>query len=180
MSSNHLWKTKTYLVGHMQYADGSSWRDKLTPELEKMGVTVFNPYKKPFIKDVQEGAEVRAKLEEAKQAGNYDFLCQKFREIRIFDLNLVDRSDFIISHIEPKVASWGSAEELVTAVRMKKPIFLSVEGGKAACPLWIFGMIPHKYIYNNIEEILETLRRIDSGEKELDSNRWRLLRKEFR
>jgi hypothetical protein len=63
---------------------------------------------------------------------------------------------------------------------MKKPIFLSVDGGLAATPLWIFGMIPHKYIYNNVDEILETLRQIDSGEKELDSNRWRLLRKEYR
>ena len=57
------------------------------------------------------------------------------REIRIFDLNLVDRSDFIIAHIIPNVASWGSAEELVTAVRMKKPTFISVEGGKKECPL---------------------------------------------
>ncbi len=180
MSSNHLWKTRTYLVGHMEYTDGSQWREKLTEDLNKMGIIVFNPYKKPFIKDVQEGPDVRAKLKIAQEQGDYDYLCEKFREIRIFDLNLVDRSDFIIAHIEPEVASWGSAEELVTAVRMKKPIFLSITGGKKRCPKWIFGMMPHKYIYNNVEEVVETLKRIDSGEKELDSDRWRLLRKEYR
>jgi hypothetical protein len=78
------------------------------------------------------------------------------------------------------VASWGSAEELVTAVRMKKPIFISMEGGKAKTPLWIMGMIPHNYIYDSIEEIMEMIKQIDSGEKKIDSDRWRLLRKELR
>jgi hypothetical protein len=180
MSSNLLWKTRTYLVGPMEYLDGQGWREKLTPELENMGIVVFNPYKKPFIKDVQEGPEVRAKLAEAAASGDYDYLCEKFREIRVFDLNLVDRSDFIIAHISPRIASWGSAEELVTANRAKKPIFLSVEGGKSQCPKWIFGMFPHKYIYSSPEEVLDMLKKIDSGEKEIDSSRWRLLRKEFR
>ncbi len=179
-SMNNLWRTKTYLVGHMQYSDGSSWRAKITPELEQMGVTVFDPYKKPFIKDVQEADASKEQLLVAQQSGNFDWLQNKMREIRTFDLNLVDRSDYIIAHIEPKIASWGSSEELVTANRMKKPIFLSVDGGKQNTPLWIFGMIPHKYIYNSVDEIMETLKQIDSGEKELDSNRWRLLRKEYR
>ena len=43
------------------------------------------------------------------------------KQIRSYDLNLVDRSDFIIAHLFPEVASGGSAEEIVTAVRMKKP-----------------------------------------------------------
>lgn len=180
MSENLLSKTRTYLVGPMEYLDGQGWRETLTPELEKMGIVVFNPYKKPFIKDVQEGAEVRERMEIAAKEGDYNYLCEKFREIRIFDLNLVDRSDFIVAHISPRIASWGSAEELVTANRAKKPIFLSVEGGKALCPKWIFGMISHKYIYSSPQEILDMLRKIDSGEKEIDSSRWRLLRKEFR
>jgi hypothetical protein len=71
-------------------------------------------------------------------------------------------------------------EELVTAVRMKKPTFIAVEGGKKKCPFWIMGMFPHKYIYNNIDDILNMLIKIDTGEKEIDSDRWRLLRKEYR
>jgi hypothetical protein len=183
MTQNNLWRTKTYLVGHMQYVgdtEGESWRDRITPALNEMGITVFNPYHKPFVKDVQEGREVGKRLSEAREQGDYDFLAEKMKEIRIFDLNLVDRSDFIIAHIKPMVASWGSAEEIVTAVRMKKPIFLSVEGGKKACPSWIFGMFPHKYVYDTPDEIVAMLRLIDSGAKELDNERWKLLRKEFR
>ena len=102
------------------------------------------------------------------------------REIRAFDLNLVDRSDFIVAHFIPDVASWGSAEELVTAIRMKKPVFLSIEGGKKKTPLWIMGMLPHKYIYNNVNEIIDKIKEIDSGRKKIDNERWRLLRKELR
>jgi hypothetical protein len=78
----------------MQYSDGSSWRAKITPELERMGVTVFDPYKKPFIKDVQEADASKEQLLAAQRTGNFDWLQTKMREIRTFDLNLVDRSDY--------------------------------------------------------------------------------------
>lgn len=168
----------------MQYvpsSEGESWRDVVSKALREMGVIVFNPYHKPFIKDVQEGgAKARARLDAALARKDYNYLSRKCRKIRIFDLNLVDRCDFIIACINPKVASYGSAEEIVTAVRMKKPIFLAVEGGKQACPYWIFGMFPHKYIYDSVDEIIDMLRRINSGRKKLDNERWKLLRKEFR
>jgi hypothetical protein len=63
---------------------------------------------------------------------------------------------------------------------MKKPIFISMEGGKSKTPLWMFGMLPHKYIYNNLDEIVDMLYAIDNGSKEIDSDRWRLLRNEYR
>lgn len=177
---NVLNKTRTYLVGHMQYAEGTSWRNYVKGSLEEMGVIVFDPYKKPFLKDVEEDEVAREKLQEWMKNGEYDKVQERMKTVRSYDLNLVDRSDFIIAHIVPNVASWGSAEELVTANRAKKPIFLSVEGGKEKTPLWIMGMIPHKYIYNNVDEILDVLFAIDDGIKEIDSDRWRLLRENLR
>ena len=175
-----LWKTRTYLVGHMQYADGQDWREKVEVELAPLGVRVFNPYKKAFVKDVDEDEEARQKMLLAMEKGWYSDVVKRMKQIRSYDLNLVDRSDFIIAHLLPDVASWGSAEELVTAVRMKKPIFISMEGGKKATPLWMMGMVPHHYIYDSVEEILDMLKKIDSGDKDIDSDRWRLLRKELR
>lgn len=177
---NILFKTKTYLVGHMQYADGQEWRNHVKSELKSLNINVFDPYDKPFVKDVDESNGVRAKLKDRMASGDYDYVQEKMKEIRIFDLNLVDRSDFIIAHIIPNVASWGSAEELVTAVRMKKPTFISIHGGKNLCPQWIMGMLPHKYIYNDIHEILEVIKKIDNGEIEINNDRWRLLKPEFR
>ena len=178
--TNLLDKTKTYLVGHMQYVSGRNWREEVTSKLNKIGVTCFDPYKKPFIKDVEEDEATRQEMETWMRTKQYDRVTDRMKTVRAYDLNLVDRSDFIVAHLVPEVASWGSAEEIVTAVRMKKPVFVSMEGGKAKTPLWLLGMFPHKYIYNSIEEIVDMLYAIDSGAKEIDSDRWRLLRKEFR
>tara|TARA_B100000214_G_C23942418_1_gene616346 strand:+ start:227 stop:766 length:540 start_codon:yes stop_codon:yes gene_type:complete len=178
--SNFLEKTKTYLVGHMQYADGKDWRVHVEKELKKINIITFNPYRKPFVKDVEEDDNVRQKMSDNMKNGYYNDVAKRMHIVRNYDLNLVDRSDFIIAHILPDVASWGSAEELVTAVRMKKPIFISVEGGKSKTPLWILGMLPHNYIYDSIDEVLDMIKKIDSGEKKIDSDRWRLLRKELR
>ena len=177
---NILNNTKTYLVGHMQYADGSGWRKRVRSELEPLGITVFDPYDKPFVKDLNEGPEVRAEFKRKMENEEYDYIQEKMREIRIFDLNLVDRSDFIIAQIGPNVPRWGSAEELVTAVRMKKPVFISVEGGKKACPLWLYGMFSHRYIYNTVDEIVHIIKEINNGNVSINNDRWRLLRPEYR
>ena len=57
-SKNNLWRTKTYLVGHMQYKSGRDWRGYVTEELNPLGITVFDPYHKPFVEDVDEDEEV--------------------------------------------------------------------------------------------------------------------------
>ena len=177
---NLLEKTRTYLVGHMQYASGRDWRKYVESELEKLNIVTFNPYRKPFVKDVEEDEEARHKTLEDMAKGYYNDVAERMRTIRSYDLNLVDRSDFIIAHLVPEVASWGSAEEIVTAVRMKKPIFISMEGGKKATPLWMMGMVPHKYIYDSIEDIIEMIKDIDVGYKEIHSDRWRLLKEDLR
>tara|TARA_Y100001938_G_scaffold148847_1_gene233732 strand:+ start:1773 stop:2348 length:576 start_codon:yes stop_codon:yes gene_type:complete len=178
--SNLLYKTKTYLVGHMQYLSGRNWREEITEKLDPLSITCFDPYKKPFIKDVEEDEASRQEMETWMKTKQYDRVAERMKTVRSYDLNLVDRSDFIIAHLVPDVASWGSAEEIVTAVRMKKPIFVSMEGGKAKTPLWMLGMLPHKYIYNSLDEVVEMLYAIDNGIKPIDSDRWRLLRKEYR
>tara|TARA_R110000765_G_scaffold83234_1_gene161738 strand:+ start:173 stop:667 length:495 start_codon:yes stop_codon:yes gene_type:complete len=164
----------------MQYLSGRDWRADATSKLSPLEITCFNPYEKPFVKDVEEDEETRDQMETWMKTKQYDRVTDRMKTVRAYDLNLVDRSDFIIAHLVPDVASWGSAEEIVTAVRMKKPVFVSMEGGKGKTPLWMLGMFPHKYIYNSVDEIIDMLYAIDSGEKEIDSDRWRLLQKQFR
>lgn len=175
-----LEKTKCYMVGHMQYLSGRNWREEVTEKLSPLNITCFDPYKKPFVKDVEEDESSRQEMETWMKTKQYDRISEKMKMVRAYDLNLVDRSDFIIAHLVPEVASWGSAEEIVTAVREKKPVFISMEGGKSKTPLWMMGMLPHKYIYNSIEEIIDMIYAINDGTKPIDSDRWRLLRTEFR
>ena len=164
----------------MQYLSGRDWSEEVTNSLSGLGITCFDPYKKPFMKDVEEDEASREEMNTWMKTKQYDRVTERMKTVRAYDLNLVDRSDFIIAHLVPDVASWGSAEEIVTAVRMKKPVFVSMEGGKSKTPLWMLGMFPHKYIYNNLDEIVEMLYAIDNGNKSIDSDRWRLLKKEYR
>ena len=164
----------------MQYLSGRDWRAEVTDRLEPLGETCFDPYNKPFMKDVEEDEGTREEMDTWMKTKQYDRVTDRMKTVRAYDLNLVDRSDFIIAHLVPDVASWGSAEEIVTAVRMKKPVFVSMEGGKTKTPLWMLGMFPHKYIYNSLDEIVDMLHAINDGTKPIDSDRWRLLRKEFR
>ena len=124
---NLLSRTKTYLVGHMQYLSGRNWREEVTAKLEPLQITCFDPYKKPFVKDVEEDEASRIEMETWMKTKQYDRVAERMKIVRSYDLNLVDRSDFIIAHLVPDVASWGSAEEIVTAIRMKNPTFISMD-----------------------------------------------------
>lgn len=163
----------------MQYINGRGWREEITPALKDMGIVVFDPYHKPF-ENGHEDEITRTKWNGWMQEGQYDLVAEQMKIVRNQDLRLCDVSDFIVAHINPSVASWGSAEEIVTSVRAKKPVFISVEGGKSKIPFWLLGMMPSKYFYNSPQEIVEMLQKIDRREKDIDSDRWRLLKEEFR
>ena len=180
MHRNLLKGTRCYLVGHMQYAEGQSWRDWIQPKLESMGVTVFNPYQNNYVEKIDEGNHSREQMLKDIKEHKYDLVTSKMKTIRAYDLALVDKSDFIISYIIPEVASWGSQEEITLSIRQKKPLFLAVEGGKQKTSLWHFAQVPHEYIFDSVEEILNELEEIDKGEKYPDSSRWRLLLKDKR
>jgi hypothetical protein len=175
-----LSKTKVYTIGAMQYENGEGWRNRVKEVLYPMGVTVFDPYHKPFINEVKEDEEARSCLKEWMENGEFDKVAGRMKAVRRDDLRLVDLSDFFIVYINPTIASWGSAEELYWANRLKKPIFICIEGGKKKTPYWLMGTVPHKYIYDDLEDILTVLTKINDGEKVIDNDRWRLLKPEYR
>lgn len=177
---NTLKGTRLYTIGSMEYEDGQGWRNTVKDNLSPLGITVFDPYHKPYVDEIKEDEEARVSLKNWMDNSEYEKVTERMKAVRRDDLRLVDLSDFFIVYINPKVPSWGSAEEVYWANRLKKPIFLFVEGGKNKTPLWIMGTIPHKYIYNSLDEILETIKKIDSGERIIDSDRWRLLKEEYR
>jgi hypothetical protein len=180
MSQNVLRKTRCYLIGHMQYANGRGWRETVKESLSSTGITFFDPYHKPFIHDIPEDESSREQMLHWMETEQYDLVQSRMWSVRGYDLRLCDVCDFFIAHINPEIASWGSAEEITTVVREKKPIFLSVEGGKKKTPLWLLGVLPHKYIYNNVDEIIQTIRLIDDGLIKINNDRWKLLKEELR
>lgn len=177
---NILRDTKSYLIGPMQYGDGRIWREDMTVFLKQMGVTVFDPYKKPFINAPDEDENTHKRMYSLMKSGEYDEVASHFKMVRSFDLSMVDRSDFIICYLDPKIPTFGTVEELAWSIRCKRPVFIVIEGGKQNTPLWVMGMLPHKYIYNNFEEVKSVLTNIDTGVKSIDSDRWRLFKTELR
>ena len=77
--SNTLENTRTYLVGHMQYASGRNWRDYVEEELTSLNIKIFNPYKKPFVKDVNEDEESRLSVAHCMEHGYYNDVAERMK-----------------------------------------------------------------------------------------------------
>jgi hypothetical protein len=182
INPNLLKDTRCYLIGHMQYCDGRGWRDTIKTTLKDRGIKFYDPYYKPFLHDVPEDENSRAEMLHWMETEQYDLVVQRMKDVRGYDLRLCDICDWFVAVIKPNVASWGSAEEITTINREKKPLFLVIDDpkGRRACPLWLMGVLPHKYIYNNIEEAIETIKAIDVGTVKMSSDRWKLLTPELR
>lgn len=166
----------------MEFENGEGWRNKLKNALDGRGIKFYDPYHKPFLHDIPEDEAARQEMYHWRESGQYDLVSQRMKQVRSCDLRLCDICDWFVAVIKPKLASWGSAEEITTVVREKKPIFLVIddEKGKKACPLWLFGVLPHKYIYNSLAEAIDTIKAIDDGIVKCSSDRWKLLKPEFR
>lgn len=179
---NLLKNTRCYLIGGMQYVDGKGWRETIKDELTNRKIKFYDPYYKPFVHDIPEDESSREEMLHWMETEQYDLVAQRMKAVRGYDLRLCDICDFFVANINPKIASWGSAEEITTVIREKKPLFLIVDdpNGKKSTPLWLMGIMPHKYIYNDLGEALDMIKAIDDGIVKLSSDRWKLLKEEFR
>ncbi len=167
----------------MQYApDGRGWRERVKEELKHTGVQFFDPYHRPFIHDTSEDESSRAEMLHWMETEQYDLATQRMKEVRRFDLRLVDISDWFICVISTKVPSWGTAEELSLMVKEEKPVFVVIDDpeGKRKTPLWIMAMVDHKYIYNNLDEAIEMIKSVNRGIVKMSSNKWKLLLPKYR
>lgn len=162
---------RAYECGAMdRVADGGAgWRDKITPMLHKLGVIVIDPRFKPIDLGLED-AEKRDLRHQAKARGDWDAV-EADKDVRIVDLRCVDVSDFLVVYINMAAKPCGTFEEITLANRQKKPIIVFVEGGKVNAPDWLVWMIGHKTIFDTMDEAMDYLRGIDSGEI-VEKKRW--------
>ena len=155
---------RTYLAGAMDRVPdgGVGWRNRITPILKSMGVTVLNPCDKP----VEVGLEdegTRFEIEKLKQSGQFEEIRKRYGVIRTLDLRCVDISDFIIASVDTEVHACGTYEEIAVANSQKKPVLVWSQQGKNNAPNWLFFMLPHQHIFGSIHDLLEYLINVDSG-----------------
>lgn len=177
---NALRDTRVYLAGNMEYTeDCVDWRDYVKTKLSDVGIKVLSPLDTTFVDQKTESHDDRERLKRNRESGNLLAVHEYMRQVIQKDLRLIDLSDFVIVNFEIQKPTFGTMHEIVIADQQKKPIFLIVND-KSKTPLWLMGLLKPHYIYNNIDEALEIIKKIDSGVKEIDLRRWRLLLPEYR
>jgi hypothetical protein len=151
---------------------GVGWRNNITPFLKDLGIIVLDPCNKPIDTGVEdiENRKLRKKL---IQEGEYNKLAGKIKKLRAIDLRLVDNSDFLIVNLDLDVHACGTYEEIFWANRMKMPILIHVEQGKANCPHWLFGALPHQHIFSEWDHLKDYITLVDGYTYKVKTfNRW--------
>ena len=164
---------RTYLAGSMDRVPdgGVGWRNRITPILKSMGVTVLNPCDK-HVEVGLEDESTRFEIERLKQSGQFEEIRKRYGVIRTLDLRCVDISDFIIASIDTDVHACGTYEEITVANSQKKPVLVWSQQGKNNAPNWLFFMLPHQHIFGSIHDLLEYLINVDSGRDIKHYKRW--------
>ena len=121
-----LYKTKCLSIGSMEKSrkEGYAFRQKVDDALTPLGITCINHYESPIISETDEGdSDIFEKLKQHR-LNNEFYDIAKYKQIRLNDLALVDKCDFVICQLDMEKLSCGTWEELFLANREKKKIFI--------------------------------------------------------
>jgi len=170
---NRLNGMRAYLAGAMDRVPdgGSGWRNKMTPMLQRLGVTVLDPCDKPIEIGIED-EESRVLIDHYKETGQFDRIRKEYGVIRTLDLRCIDISDFIVASIDIDVHACGTYEEISIANSQKKPVLIWCQQGKENAPNWLFFMLPHEHIFGSLEDLMGYLEHVNSAEKVEHYKRW--------
>jgi hypothetical protein len=122
-------------VASRTYEMKFGWRRRLNQLLERMGVTVFDPWEKPDVRWFHEyGKEKDDSQDEIKRLWTYDpgpsgqearaWCANRFWETLHVDLRMVDTADFLIAYCPTTTYSVGTVHEIALARLERKPVLL--------------------------------------------------------
>jgi hypothetical protein len=169
---NRLRGMRVYLSGPMDRCPngGKLWRNRVTPLLKTLGLTVFDPCNKP-ISVGKESIENRKVRQRMKEDGDFNLFSTMMREISNVDLRMVDICDFAILYLDLDVFACGSIHEAMLANMQKKPVLVMMKQGKVNVPDWLFGRLDHEEFFSSWDELLAYLSVLDSSSC-IPSKRW--------
>ena len=171
-------KTKCYLAGAIQLENKSisqNWRNEFEQKTKEIGIVCLNPLKKMFKNFENESFDYQDKLLELLKIGDYAQVHHKCKSIIRKDYAAIDRADFLVVVLNPKIPTWGTNCEIFLAQQLRKPVFLVIDGGYKNIPLWWAGLFKPKWVYDNIDDVVLTLKKIDSNKIKLNKKYWRIL-----
>lgn len=162
---NKLRGMQTYLVGpidNVSATDAREWRTDMSDFLKSMGVGVLNPCDKP-IKDHNETPAFKHEVQACKDRGDFDCATELMKPICAVDLRMVDKSDFIVAHMDFNAKMCGSIWEVAVARVSKKPVVIHAANGKAGMANWLFGTCNHEEMFESWDDVKAYLTGIDNG-----------------
>lgn len=175
---NRLRGSTCYLAGPMTDLPdlGVGWRQAITPDLEEMGVVVFDPCDKQ-IEIGQEGQSQRQYLQQYRDSGDFEAIAKFMKVIRRVDLRCVDLASFVIVRLGG-TPTMGTYEEIATAVSEQKPTLIWLGGNltKKNVNPWLFAQVDPKYIFESWEELKAYLKAIDDCDGHPEDRRWMLFK----
>jgi len=130
---------RVYLSGPMDFVASRAaekkfgWRNRVGEFLQRMGVTVFDPWFKPAVRGLHEyGREDEDSVQRIRERWTYApgrkgaaaraWCVRQFWETMHIDLRMVDTSDFTISYCPTNIYSVGTPHEIVMATLQHKPV----------------------------------------------------------
>jgi len=169
-----------YLSGAIDRAKdlGKGWRNEFIEKTSHLRMQIINPCNKPASSLHEVIGDFRT-VEKMRQERKWEELQQFVKEFRHQDLRFTDASDFLVVYIDPDVPSCGTLNEVYTAEAQQKPCLCIIKGGIDKLPTWLFGVFRLDEIFSTLDECIDHINKIDSGETEMD-RRWVLFRKQLR
>lgn len=155
-------KLKTYLCGAIECLEdsGESWRDKIAPKLEALGIVVQNPCKSECNKEYGTSIkENREQIKKFKKAGDMDSFDDHMDNVIITDIRAVINSDFILVYYNNDYKHGGTIDEIVHAVLFQIPIYCVNYGSKVDMNDWVHRRIRQVgIVFDNFGQALDYIK----------------------
>ena len=102
---NRLKGLACYLSGSIDFSEdkGCTWRNAITPFLEKKNVRVFNPLKHTFYGTQDLDDTKRPRMDELLEEGRYEELREEKKDLNHWDLRAVDLSSFLVVNYDIEI-----------------------------------------------------------------------------
>src|SRR3990167_1855221 len=172
ISKGILFRTRVYLAGNIESCRDSSWRERITKRLNKLGIISLDPTKQVFTNQVLENQERKKKLLKWRKYECY-FLVHDFMKAVIQkDLRQIDICDFVIVNLDYTKFTAGTLHEIIEGNRQRKPLLFLVKN-KNKMPLWIIGLCNMNFVFEGEDKLISYLEEVNLGKKVLDNKYWK-------
>lgn len=147
-----------YLAGQMEHSsdNGISLRQDIKKTLAELNLLWNDPTDKGLPEEYGPLSEAEAeqnRIKTLRNRGSYYQLSHFMRDIKTVDMAMMHQSDLVIAYIDPAVHTCGTYREIFSALDAGKAVYIICQGGREACPVWLFAEIDYKLIFADAGEL---------------------------